>query len=355
MGPKLPEFERAICDYVGSPYAVAVNSGTSAMQLGFIALELPDASEVIVPSFAFGAVLNVILHASLRPVFVDIDPQTFNPHPETIEAAITPRTKAILAIHTFGRPVAIDVYRDIADRHGLALIEDASEAFGAKWKGKQVGTFGDVGVLAFYPNKQITTGEGGMLLTSDPRIAERVRRLRNQGRDPSLDWCQQAEAGYSYRLADINCALGISQLQRIESTVARKQEIAEKYDKHLTVIPAVVRPPVTIADGRLSWFCYVVQVGDESTPGFRDRVFHHLITNGIGAGRYFPPLHWQPVLRKPQYTRDGLAGESPASTGSEKLAVTERVAVRSLALPFCNQLTDAELIEVRDSLMQAIT
>lgn len=345
MGPKLPEFEQAIGDSVGSPQAVAVNSGTSALQLGLIALDIPEGAEVIVPSFAFGAVLNVLLQAGLRPRFVDIDFRTFNPDPAAIEAAITPRTKAILAIHTFGRPVAIDAFRAIADQHGLVLIEDASEALGARWAGKQVVTFGDVGILAFYPNKQITTGEGGMLLTADARIAERVRRLRNQGRDPSLDWCQQVEIGFSYRLADINCALGISQLRRIESSIARKQQVAEMYDKHLAAIPGVLRPPLTVdGNGRISWFCYVVQVGQENRPDFRDQVFHYLLEKGIGAGRYFPPLHWQPVLKRT------LAGQSATN-----LRVTEVVAMRTLALPFFNQITESQVIQVCDALTEAIT
>ncbi len=229
MGPKLEEFEQAISTYVGSRFAAAVNSGTSALHLALKTLDLQPEAEVILPSFTFVAPLNVLLQEKLQPVFVDIDARSLNVTPEAVEAAISSRTKAIIAIHTFGRPVAIDQLRSIADRHGIYLIEDACEALGAEINGRKAGSFGDIGILAFYPNKQITTGEGGMFLTSNEKLARQARRLRNQGRDPSLDWFQQAENGYSYRLSDINCALGLEQLRRIESIVARREELASLY------------------------------------------------------------------------------------------------------------------------------
>ncbi len=344
-GPKLGEFEATISAYVGCRFAVGVNSGTSALQLGLRALGVSPGSEIILPSFAFGALLNVILEAQLTPVFIDIDERTFNPTPPMIEAAITGRTKAILAVHTFGRPVDMDAICTAAKQHALHVIEDASEALGATCAGKQAGSFGDVGIVAFYANKQITTGEGGMLLTNNEDVAEGVRRLRNQGRDSALDWCDQVEVGFSYRLAEINCALGISQLRRIESTVDRRQRIADLYDKHLAGVPGVVQPPLQEGKGRISWFAYVIQVGDENRPEFRDRVFRYLLDHGIGAGRYFPPLHLHPVYKT---VADELASSTPS------LPVTERVAARALALPLFNQMREVEVVQVCESLAEAL-
>src|SRR5438128_2436454 len=232
MGPKLQEFEQAICDYTGSKHAVAVNSGTSALQIAMRAVGLEPGAEVILPSFAFSAVLNVVLQEGLQPVFVDIDPETYNTTPELVAAAITPSTALILAVHTFGFPVDTEALRDISlgtggsragrPRHTIHLIEDACEALGSEVRGHKAGAFGDAGLFAFYPNKQITTGEGGVLITSDDRMAARAWQLRNQGRDPSLNWYQHADIGFSYRLSDINCALGISQLTRIEAVIEKR-------------------------------------------------------------------------------------------------------------------------------------
>jgi perosamine synthetase len=340
MGPKLEEFEQAICTYVGSRFAVAVNSGTSALHLALKTLDLQPEAEVILPSFTFVAPLNVLLQEKLRPVFVDIDAKTLNAAPEAVEAAVTSRTKAIIAIHTFGRPVAIDHLRSIADRHGIYLIEDACEALGAEINRQKAGAFSDIGILAFYPNKQITTGEGGMFLTSNEKLANQARRLRNQGRDPSLDWFQQAENGYSYRLSDINCALGLEQLRRIESIVARRQKLAALYWKKLTTCVDILLPGLEVNSCRISWFIYVIQLSADFNRQDRDWLCSRLIQQGIGAGRYFAPLHRQPVFKDfvPQ----------------ANLPVTDSVADRVLALPFFNQMTEAEVQEVCDTLQQSL-
>jgi perosamine synthetase len=340
MGPYLHQFEKAICAYVGCKFAVAVNSGTSALHLALKTLDLRPGSEVILPSFAFVAPLNVLLQEKLRPVFVDIDPGTLNATPENVEAAITERTGAIIAIHTFGRPLAIGQLRKIADKHKIYLIEDACESLGAEVSERKAGSFGDVGVLAFYPNKQITTGEGGIFLTSNERLADHARRLRNQGRDASLDWYQQAEPGYSYRLSDINCALGLEQLRRIESIVARRQALAALYENKLASNADILTPNLQLNSGRISWFTYVVQLSADYDRDDRGWICDRLITRGIGAGRYFAPLHLQPVLRNfpPQ----------------ANLPVTEHVADRVLALPFFNQMTSAEVDEVCDQLKESL-
>src|SRR5712692_10601390 len=280
MGPRLRKFEQEICDYTGSKYAVAVNSGTSALHIAVRVLGLEPGSEVILPSFTFSALLNVILQEGLRPKFVDIDPKTYNTTPELVAAAITERARLIIAVHTFGFPVDAGALLEVAKRHGAHLIEDACEALGAEVRGQRVGTLGEAGLFAFYPNKQITTGEGGMLVTSDEQLAARARRLRNQGRDSALDWHQHAEVGFSYRLSDINCALGISQLARIERVVERRQKLAETYDRGLAHIGEIIRPPLSSRVGRISWFVYPVRLAAEFSAKDRDWICKSMTRKG---------------------------------------------------------------------------
>lgn len=343
LGPLLAKFETAMAAYLGCPFAVAVNSGTSALHLAIRCLDLREGDEVIVPSFAFAAVANVLLQEKLTPVFVDIDPRALNVIPAAIEEAIGPQTRAVLVVHTFGYPAEIDAIREITREYKLALIEDACEALGAeiqreKDHGQKVGTFGDAGVFAFYPNKQITTGEGGMLVTSNPGIARRAKVLRSQGKDDALDWAgQHAEVGYSYRIADINCALGAAQLSRIEAILEQRQKLAASYDMRLRDYAIVQPPPLECSYGGISWFTYVIQLASQFGRQDRDRVWLGLQVRGIGAGRYFAPLHGQPVLRG-RYRQSG------------SLAVTESVAGRALALPFFVGMTEAEVDEVCSTL-----
>jgi len=340
FGPVVGEFEDAFCRYVGVPYAVAVNSGTSALHLAVKALALTPGAEVILPSFTFAAPLNVILQEKLSPVFVDIEATTLNMAPAAVEAAITARTEAIVVVHTFGRPAAADRLRAISDDRDIVLIEDACEALGAELHQVKAGSFGDVGTFAFYPNKQITTGEGGMFVTRDRGLADRARRLRNQGRDPSLDWYQQREIGHSYRLSDINCALGVEQLRRIEAIVERRQALAELYERHLSSLEEVVTPAARAQNGRISWFCYVIQLTEEFSGSDRDWICRELLSRGIGTGRYFAPLHRQPVLK--------------GWPGAPELPVTEKVAARVVSLPFFNQMSAAEVEEVCTALKAAL-
>lgn len=344
FGAKLVEFENAIASYLQVDHAIAVNSGTSALHLVLRLLDLPDDSEVILPSFAFTAPLNVLLQEKLRPVFVDIDPATLNTTAELVQAAITPRTKAIIAIHTFGRPVDAAQLRDLADRRGIYLIEDACEALGSEivdseGNGRKAGSFGHISALAFYPNKQITTGEGGILATTRRELADHARRLRNQGRDPSLDWYQQAEVGYSYRLSEMNCALGLEQLKRIESIVERRQALAAFYDQKLSSIPEIVRPALSAPGCRISWFVYVAQLASNFNAAARDALCTALASRGIATARYFAPLHFQPVA----------AGLPIAS-----LPHTEFAADRVISLPFFNQLTESQIDEVCLALKESL-
>jgi len=343
MGPALSEFEQAIAAYIGSPFAVAVNSGTSALHLAVRCLDLHEGDEIIVPSFAFAAIANVLLQERLTPVFVDIDPRTLNITPAAVEATIGSRTRAVLVVHTFGYPAEIDAIREITRRHKLAVIEDACEALGAEMRGKKVGTFSDAATFAFYPNKQITTGEGGILITADPDIARRARLLRSQAKDDSLDWAgQHTEIGYSYRMADINCSLGTAQLARLDSLLEQRQKLAASYEARLRNHPAILPPQPTCPYGRISWFAYVVQLAKNFTRNDRDRVWQLLLDRGIGAGRYFAPLHNQPVLQG-CYRQSG------------SLTVTESAASRVLALPFFVGLTESQIDEVCSTLLSLLT
>ena len=349
-GPKVQEFEQAICDYTGSKYAIAVNSGTSALQIAVRALGLKPGSEVVLPSFTFSALLNVILQERLKPKFVDIDPETYNTTPEMVATALTERTRLVIVVHTFGVPVDVQSIRRVLEdgvsraegpRHTIYSIEDACEALGAQVGASKVGTLGEAGLFAFYPNKQITTAEGGMLVTSDERLARHARILRNQGRDAALSWEDHSEVGFSYRLSDMNCALGISQLKRIEDVIEKRQRLAKIYDRALACIPDLARPRLTSSIGRISWFVYPVRLDDRFTRNDRDWICECLARKGIATGRYFAPLHRQPVLQK--YNIDIAV-----------IPNTEFVADRIIALPFFNEIIASEINEVCSALKDAI-
>ena len=276
LGPRLEEFERVIAEYVAAPHAIAVSSGTSGLHLCVRALGIGEGDEVIVPSFTFVAVANAVRYERAIPVFVDIDHESLNLDPSRIEAAITPRTVAIIVPHTFGRPADLSPILDIARRHSLYMIEDACEAIGTEYKGQKVGTLGDAGVFAFYPNKQITTGEGGIVVTRKGTIAERVRSLRNQGRTNPQDWFQHTELGYNYRISEINCALGISQMSRLDSILARREVIAREYDRRLSGLTSLKLPRSGFPQGRISWFTYSVRLDQSLSEDDRDLTVREL-------------------------------------------------------------------------------
>jgi perosamine synthetase len=341
LGPKLGEFERAISHYVGTADAIAVNSGTSGLHLCIRALGISEGDEVLVPSFTFIAVANAVRYERATPVFVDIEPQTLNLDPSLVEQAITSRTRAIVVVHTFGCPAELTSILQIARCHGLFVIEDACEAIGAEYEGRKVGALGDVGVFAFYPNKQITTGEGGAVVTNNSEIAFEVRKLRNQGRSDSEEWFQHTELGYNYRISDINCALGIEQLKRIDSILDKREAIARAYSRTLDADPDLVLPPTALLHRKISWFVYVVRLSDRFDEVQRDWIFHEMKLRGIALGRYFAPIHLQPVYR--------LSGERKAG-----LPVTELHASRALALPFFNRIREEEIDEVCQTLVELI-
>lgn len=342
LGPKLTGFEQAVARVTKSKHAIAVNSGTSALHLCVKAAGIRDGDEVITSPFSFIASSNCLLFERAKPVFVDIDPITFNIDPAKIEEAITPRTKAILPVHVFGRPCAISDILYLAHKHSLTVIEDSCEAIGARYHETPVGSFGQTGVFAFYPNKQLTTGEGGVIVTNDSAIAALCRSWRNQGRSDSDGWLEHEHLGYNYRLSDINCALGISQLERLEEVVEARARVAAMYDQALRDIPEVIAPRLTEPNSRISWFVYVIRLADDFTREDRDQVLAYLRKQNIGCRNYFPPIHLQPLYKK-------LFGYGPGA-----FPITEHVGDRTISLPFYNQLTAGEIEYVCTSLKDAI-
>jgi perosamine synthetase len=338
LGPKLEEFEAALSSYVRVPYGAAVSSGTAGLHLTVKALGIGEGDEVIVPSFTFIAAANAIRYERAQPVFVDIDPTTLNLDPCAVEAAITSRTRAILAVHTFGVPADVEKLLAIARRHKLILIEDACEALGAEWRGEKVGTFGAAGVFGFYPNKQITTSEGGMVVTNDEKLALRVRSLRNHGRIPIGEWFEHTEVGYNYRLSELHAAMGIAQLKRIEPILARRAEIAQRYNERLSESEHISLPLSKLADGKISWFVYAIRLAERFSRVQRDAIVEAMGKRGIACGRYFAPIH----LQRPYKIEDC------------KLPVTENVADQTIALPFFNTLSDSQLDEVCNALRECV-
>ena len=338
LGPKAAEFEHAIAEYVGVRHAVAVSSGTAALHLIVKALGIGPGDEVIVPSFTFAASVNVLLYEGAIPVFADVEPETYNIDPSDVERKISPRTKAVLAVDVFGHPAEWDAILDMAGRYGLHVIDDSCEALGAQYKGRMVGQFGDASAFAFYPNKQITTGEGGVIVTNDDNVGKLARSLRNQGRDEMGAWLEHERLGYNYRMDEMSAALGISQLRRIEQFLEKRARVATWYTERLRNVPGV-RPPVVKPHVRMSWFVYVVTL-EEGLD--RDPVMKLMESEGIPTRGYFSPVHLQPYIRE----RFGYRGG--------ELPVTESIARRTIALPFHNNLTVEEVDMVVDALKRAI-
>jgi perosamine synthetase len=330
LGPKLLEFERAMARYAGVRHAVGVNSGTSGLQLIVRALGIGAGDEVITTPFSFIASANCIVVEGARPVFVDIERDSCNLDVAGIERAITPRTRAILGVDVFGRCADWDRIETLARARGLAVIEDSCEAIGAESHGRRAGSFGDAGCFGFYPNKQMTTGEGGMILTDRDDLAALCRSLRNQGREDGEGWLLHARLGFNYRISDINCALGLAQLSRLEDMLARRAAVAGLYRERLAGLEGVI-PPSPVAEGRLSWFVYVVRLADRYGREDRDRVLQGLRSEGVGCNNYFPPIHLQPFYADRFGYRPG------------DFPVTEQIGARTIALPFFNGLTVSQI------------
>ena len=328
-------FEAAIADYVGVRHAVGVSSGTAALHLAMIAAQLGPGDEVITTPFSFVASANCILYVGATPVFVDIDPITLNVDPQRVEEAITPRTQALLPVHIFGQPCAMDQLMESARTHQLLVIEDACEALGAEFEGRRAGTFGSCAAFAFYPNKQMTTGEGGMLVTDDGAWADLFRSLRNQGRDQSGTWLNHVRLGYNYRLGELSAALGVAQMERIDGLLEKRARVADWYQERLAGVAGVTMPQIAPQTSRMSWFLYVVRLAPHLD---RDTILGRLAEEGVPARPYFTPLHLQPFYRE----RFGFqVGDFP---------VAEQVARSTLALPFSSLMTEAQVDDVCQTL-----
>lgn len=345
LGPRLAEFEDLVARKTGRRHAVGVSSGTAGLHLSMLALGIGPGDEVITTPFSFIASANCILYTGATPVFVDIDPRTLNMDPQRVRDAITPRTKAIIAVEAFGNPAHMDAYRAIAEQYELLLIEDCCEALGGSCRGTPCGGFGRVGVFGFYPNKQITTGEGGMIVTDDDRVAETCRSLRNQGRSAQkqtssaqgASWLMHERLGYNYRLSEISAAMGVVQMRRLDRMLEERARVASAYLRSMMGNANLVLPNVE-DNTTMSWFVFVVRLSDEYTREERDRILEGMRRHEIGVSDYFPCIHLQPHYRK---TFGFNEGDFP---------IAERVSARTIALPFFGGMSDREVSMVAQTL-----
>jgi perosamine synthetase len=330
LGPLLAEFERAFAVRVSAPYASAVSNGTAGLHLALRAVGVSDGDEVVTSPFSFVASANVILYERARPVFADIDPVTLNLDPEAAAAAVTERTSAVLPVHIFGYPADIAAF----ERLGLPIIEDACEALGARHAdGTPVGAGRHPAVFGFYPNKQLTTGEGGMITTTDPELKARIDSERNQGRAPDMGWLDHDRLGFNYRLSDIACALGLAQLERLEEMLVGRARVAGLYREALAGIEGLELPCEDTGGCERGWFVYVVQLPRGVD---RDATVRALDARGIPSKPYFPAVHLMSFYRERFGHREG------------EFPVCEDVAARSIALPFFPRMTSGQVERVAE-------
>jgi len=349
MGPHLQAFEQAVADYISTKHAISVNSGTAGLHLCIRAAGVEAGDIVLTTPFSFVASSNAVLFEDAIPVFVDVEPHSGNMDVHQAARAVhdlsvgkaaakqwLPRTgsrmnssiKAILPVDVFGQPYDAEPLIDLASQFGLKIIEDACEAIGARHQDRMAGTLGDHGVFAFYPNKQMTTGEGGVIVTDDDQAAELMRALRNQGRAPGDTWLAHTHLGYNYRMDEMSAALGVAQLGRLDEMLDKRDRVARWYAERLDELPLVETPQVQGKTTRMSWFVYVVRLAGEVD---RDQLIINLAENGIPSRPYFAPIHLQPFMVE----RFGYqAGDFP---------VTEDLGQRSLALPFSGVMTEKQV------------
>ena len=360
MGPYLPAFERAFREFTGSRHAIAVSSGTSGLHLCVRAAGIGPGDLVITTPFSFVASANVLLFEQAVPVFVDVDPRSGNIDPalvaeaardlsagETAASRWLPRRgasaggqlKALLPVDVFGQPADWDALQAIARKYGLKVIEDSCESLGAEYKGRKAGMFGDYGVFAFYPNKQITTGEGAVIVTDDDQAAALMQALRNQGRAPGDTWLSHTYLGYNYRMDEMSAALGVVQMSRLEELLAKRQQAADWYAERLAEISAVEAPYIDPSTTRMSWFVYVIRLAHGID---RAVVAQRLAERGVPVRPYFLPIHLQPYMVE----RFGFQpGDFP---------ITEDLGQRGLALPFSGKMTESQVNLVCRALAESI-
>jgi dTDP-4-amino-4,6-dideoxygalactose transaminase len=360
MGSQIQKFEAAFQDYVGVKHAIGVSSGTAGLHLCVRAAGIDQGDLVITTPFSFVASSNVILFERAIPIFVDIDPISGNIEPQLLAKAVKdlseggtaqdrwfPRRgaensnqlKAILPVDVFGQPADMDPICRIAEEYGLKVIEDSCEALGAEYKERKAGTLGDFGVFAFYPNKQMTTGEGAVIITEDDQAADMMRALRNQGRSPGDTWLQHTYLGYNYRLDEMSAALGAVQASRLDSMIDKRARVASWYSERLARIPGIEVPSIATYTTRMSWFVYVIRF---SKGLDRDNIAQKLGERGVPARPYFVPIHQQPYM----VTRFGYQdGDFP---------ITEDLGQRSLAIPFSSVMTEEQVDYVCQSIRYVI-
>jgi perosamine synthetase len=340
LGPRVLEFERLFAAFVGSSYACAVSSGTAGLHLALRAVGVSDGDEVVTSPLSFVASANVALYERARPVFADIDPVTLNLDPQAAEAAVTERTRAILPVHIFGYPADMVAFEGIAARHALGVVEDACEALGAvHGDGTPVGGRGNPTVFGFYANKQITTGEGGMVTLGDGAMKARIDSERNQGRAPDMGWLDHDRLGFNYRLSDIACAVGLGQMARLEGMLEVRARLAASYREALAGIEGLELPCEDRNGERRGWFVFVVQLPRGVD---RDETVRRLAELGIQSKRYLPAIHLTSFYRERFGHREG------------EFPVCEDVAARSLALPFFPGLSQGEVERVARALSIAL-
>jgi perosamine synthetase len=337
LGPMAVEFEDRVAALAGRRFGVACSSGTAGLHMAVRALGLGRDDEVVTTPFSFVASVNCLLYEGAVPRLVDIEEESLGLDPDLVAAA-SERTRAVLPVHVFGRPCRIGPISRLAGERGWRLLEDACEALGSSVDGRPLGSFGDASVFAFYPNKQITTGEGGVVLTDDERVAASCRSLRNQGRDEDGTWLRHVTLGYNYRMDELSAALGVAQLARFEELRAGRARAAHAYEVALGDRPWLTLPQVGPGE-IVDWFVYVVRL---SAWIHRDRIVADLDRAGVASRPYFSPLHLQPFMRE----RFGYKpGDFP---------VTERVASSTLALPFSSRLSEEDVRYVADALDEAV-
>jgi dTDP-4-amino-4,6-dideoxygalactose transaminase len=336
IGPRLEQFEQACAKLTHRRHGIGVSSGTAGLHCAMVAAGVGEGHEVITTPFSFVASTNCILYVNARPVFVDIDPITLNLDVSKLASAITPKTKAIVAVEAFGHPGGMQEVEQFARQHELVLIEDACEGFGGKYAERPIGSFGRAGIFGFYPNKQITTGEGGMIVTDDDTFAATCRALRNQGRE-GMAWLAHERLGYNYRLSELNAALGLAQVQRLDQILENRRRVAQMYMERLMTNRYLILPTLK-DDTHVSWFVFVVRLNDLFEPGDRDQIMLQLRGEGIGCNNYFPPIHLQPYVAQQFGHKEG------------DFPVCEYVAARTLALPFFGTMTSTQVDRVCDTL-----
>jgi perosamine synthetase len=341
LGPRVGAFERAFAERLGARCASAVSSGTAGLHLALRAVGVKDGDEVVTSPFSFVASANAAVFERARPVFADIDPVTLNLEPAAAAAAVTERTRALLPVHIFGFPADMDAFEALAARHDLGVVEDGCEALGARHgDGRAVGARGNPAVFGFYANKQLTTGEGGIVAVGDPEMKERIDSERNQGRSPDMGWLDHDRLGFNYRLSDIACALGLAQLQRLDEMLARRRRVAGLYREALAGHEGLTLPCEERGEERRGWFVFVVQLPHGAD---RDEAVRALLARGIQSKPYLPAIHLMSFYRDRYGHREG------------EFPVCEDVAARSIALPFFPAMTEGQVDRVAGELRAVLT